>query len=160
MLGVLANSDGRAEIVQAAVDIFLSEGAELVLHCGDIGGRHVLDAIATNPGGGAFVWGDRDHDRTGLMRHGMNLGLVCFGILGEFAHAEKKLAIVHGHEKPILKKLISEQQYDYILCGHEARTEDQTVGKTRILNPGPLYGTARSALILDPLTGKVKIVAL
>jgi predicted phosphodiesterase len=158
MLGLLANSDGRSEIVQAAVSVFLSEGVDLVLHCGDIGGRHVLDEMA--PVGGAFVWGDRDHDRTGLMRHGLGLGLVCFGLLGDFAHAEKKLAIVHGHEKSILKKLISEQQYDYILCGHEAKTEDQTVGKTRILNPGPLYGPTRSAMVLDPFEGKVKIVAL
>src|SRR3954454_6008001 len=158
MLGVLANTDGRSEIVQAAVDIFVSEGAELILHCGDIGGRQVLDAMA--PVGGAFVWGARDHDRTGLMRHGMGIGLVCFGVLGEFAHAEKKIAILHGHEKPILKKLITEQQYDYILCGHEAKTEDQTVGKTRILNPGPLYGQTRSAMLLDPFSGKVKILAL
>lgn len=158
MLGVLANSDGRAEKVRAAVNIFLAEGADLILHCGDIGGRHVLDALATV--GGAFVWGDRDHDRTGLMRYGHSLGLVCFGVMGEFLQSEKKLILIHGDDKAILRKLIDEQQYDYILTGHTMSTEDQTVGRTRILNPGPLHGATSSAMLLDPSAGKMKIVAM
>ncbi|HEY7089810.1 MAG TPA: metallophosphoesterase family protein [Tepidisphaeraceae bacterium] len=158
MLGVLANSDGRAEKVQAVVNIFLAEGAAFAIHCGDIGGRHVLDALA--PIGGAFVWGDRDHDRTGLLRYGTSLGLTCWGMLGEFDDGEKKLCIIHGDNKPVLRRLIDEQQYDYILCGHEMTTSDQTTGRTRILNPGPLHGATSSAMLLDPYTGKLRIVPM
>jgi predicted phosphodiesterase len=158
MLGLLANTDGRADVVQAAVNIFLAEGAEFAIHLGDIGGRHVLDAL--EPIGGAFVWGDRDPDRSGLMRHGQALGLVCWGMLGELEHAEKKLVILHGDNKSIVKRLLKEQQYDYLLCGHELATEDQTVGRMRVLNPGPIHGQSRSAMLLEPFTGKVKILAL
>src|SRR5262245_5967812 len=152
MLGVLANSDGRAEKVQAAVNIFLAEGAAFAIHCGDIGGRHVLDALS--PIGGAFVWGDRDHDRTGLLRSATSIGLTCWGMLGELEHGEKKLCIIHGDNKPVLRRLIDEQQYDYILCGHEMTPSDQNTGRTRILNPGPLHGQTSSAMLLDPFTGK------
>jgi predicted phosphodiesterase len=158
MIGIMANSDGRVDAVQTASNLFLASGVEFAIHLGDIGGRHVLDAMA--PLGGFFVWGDRDHDRTGLMRYGNSLGLQCFGIMGEFEHAEKKIMMLHGDDRTILKKLIAEQQYDYVLCGHGLGVEDEMVGKTRILNPGPLHGDAKSAMMLEVASGKVKIVPL
>ena len=89
MIGLMANSDGRIEAVQAAVDLFRASAVDFFVHCGDIGGRQVLDVLAS-AGAGFFVWGDRDHDRTGLLRYGDSLGLVCFGLLGELEHAGKK----------------------------------------------------------------------
>jgi len=155
----VANSDGRAEAAAAAVDVFLASGADFVIHCGDVGGRHVLNVIARMPG--AFVWGDRDYDRTGLMRHAQSLGVACYGMLGEFEFGDKRLAVVHGDDKNILRRLIDEQQYDYILCGNGLAAEDRTVGRTRVLNPGPLHGgAARSAMLLDPMTGKLRFLAL
>ena len=53
MIGIMANSDGRAEAVQAAADILAASGAEFVIHLGDIGGRHVLEKLA--PLGGFFT---------------------------------------------------------------------------------------------------------
>jgi putative phosphoesterase len=159
MLGVVANSDGRAEIMSSAMEIFVAAGVDLVVHCGDVGGRHVLDAMA--PIGSLFVWGDRDPDRMGLLRFAQSVGIGCFGLMGDFSYDDKKLVVVHGNDKKVLKKLIDEQQYDYILIGHEMVTEDRTVGKTRIINPGPLHGgPARSAILLDPITGKLKLLAL
>lgn len=158
MIGIMANSDGRVEAVQTAADLFRASGVDFVVHLGDIGGRQVLEPLAEL--GGFFVWGDRDHDRTGLMRYGQGLGLTCFGVLGEFEHSEKRFVVLHGEDKSILKKLIAEQQYDYILCGHGMSVEDDTVGKTRILNPGPLHGETKSAMVLEVENGKVKIVAI
>ena len=154
----MANSDGRVEAVQTAVDLFRASGADFVVHLGDIGGRNVLDALASL--GGFFVWGDRDHDRTGLLRYGDSLGLTCFGLMGEVEHADKKIMIYHGDDKSVLKKLIHEQQYDYVLCGHALSVEDETIGKTRVLNPGPMHGDVKSAMLLEVESGKVKIVPL
>jgi predicted phosphodiesterase len=159
MLGVIANSDGRAESVSAAMNLFRGGGAEFVVHCGDIGGRHVLDALGAVPSG--FVWGDRDADRMGLMRYGHSVGVECLGIMGDFDFAGKRVVVVHGEDRKLLRRLLDEQQHDYLLCGHDLQVEDYTVGKTRVLNPGPLYGAAgASALLLDPPTGKIKLVPL
>ncbi|HTL29822.1 MAG TPA: metallophosphoesterase family protein [Tepidisphaeraceae bacterium] len=159
MLGVVANTEGRAEIMSAAMEIFLAAGVELVVHCGDVGGRHVLDSMAQL--NGIFVWGERDPDRMGLLRYGQSLGIGCFGLMGEFEYGGKKFIVLHGNDKKVLKKLIDEQQYDYVLVGHELATEDRTVGRTRVINPGPLHGgQARSAILLDPETGKLKLLAL
>jgi putative phosphoesterase len=159
VLGVVSNSDGRAESVSAALEVFAASGVEFVLHCGDVGGRHVLDALALVDS--AFVWGDRDRDRMGLLRYAQSIGVGCFGMLGELQIGEKKLVIVHGDERKIVKKLIDEQQYDYVLCGHDSWAEDRTVGRTRVINPGALYGaSAKSAVVLEPQSGKMRLLAL
>ena len=159
MLGVIANSDGRAESVSMAMNVLRGGGAEFVVHCGDIGGRHVLDALGSVASG--FVWGDRDADRMGLMRYGHSVGVECLGIMGDFEFEGKQVVVVHGDDRKLLRRLLDEQQHDYLLCGHELSLEDYTVGRTRVLNPGPLYGAAgSSALLFDPPSGKIKLLPI
>lgn len=160
MLGAIANSDGRAESVTTAMNVLRGGGAEFVVHCGDIGGRHVLDALGGAVASG-FVWGDRDADRMGLMRYGHSVGVECLGIMGDFEFGGKRVVVVHGDDRKLLRRLLDEQQHDYLLCGHELSLEDYTVGRTRVLNPGPLYGAAgSSALLFDPPSGKIKLLPL
>ena len=159
MLGLVSNSEGRVDAVSAAIEIFRASGATYIVYCGDVGGRHVLDAVARI--GGVFVWGDRDRDRMGLLRYAQSVGVDCFGTLGEFDYGEKKVVVTHGDDKKVLRKLIDEQQYDYVLAGHSLAVEDETVGRTRVISPGALYGgTARSAVLLEPISGKLNVVAL
>ena len=160
MLGLVSNSDGRAEAVADAVGVLAASGVETVIHCGDVGGRHVLDALAP-AGSAAFVWGDRDKDRMVLLRHAHKLGVVCWGLFGELESDGKRIAVLHGDDKKILRHVLDEQQYDFVIVGHEMTVEDKTVGKTRVINPGALHGgPSRSAALLDPATGKVTIVPL
>ena len=157
MLGVISNSDGRADAVASAVSAFKAAGAALLLHCGDVGGRHVLDALAeTIPA--SFVWGDRDRDRMGLLRYAHSVGVECMGLIGDLDIDDRKIAVLHGDDRKLVRKLLDEQQHDYILCGHETAVEDYTVGKTRVLNPGALR--AGSALLLTPANGKITIVPI
>ncbi len=159
MLGVVSNSSGRADAVASAIDVFAASGCGLVVHCGDVGGRHVLDELARL--GGVFVWGERDHDRMGLLRYGHSIGVDCFGVMGQFEWEEKKICVVHGDDKKVIRQILDEQQYDYLLLGHDLTAEDRTVGKTRVLNPGAIFGGSQaSAVLLDPPTGKIRVLAL
>lgn len=159
MLGVIANSGGRAESVSAAVNVFRGGGVTYTVHLGDIGGRHVLDALGGIASG--FVWGDKDSDRMGLMRYGHSVGVECLGLIGEIEYEGRRLVAVHGEDRRILRKLLDEQQHDFLLVGHELSAEDYTVGRTRVLNPGPLHGgSTSSALVFDPASGKTSIIPL
>jgi hypothetical protein len=159
MLGVLSNSSGRADTVSAAIDVFAASGVGLVVHCGDVGGRHVLDQLARL--GGVFVWGDRDTDRMGLLRYGHSIGVDCFGLMGNFDWEEKKICVIHGEDKKVVRRILDEQQYDYLLIGHELSTEDKTVGRTRVINPGAIFGgSTPSAVVLDPTNGKLRVLPL
>src|SRR5258705_2253319 len=158
-MGVISNSHGRADAVASAVEVFAASAVDPIGHCGDVGGRHVLDVIAGV--GGVFVWGDRDLARTGSMRYSYTLNIKCLGIMGELEIADKKLAILHGDDKKLLHRLLKEQQYDYLLCGHALTPEDHIIGRTRVLNPGPLFGsTPSSALPLHPANGAMRLVSL
>ena len=159
MLGVVSNSSGRADTVCAAIDVFAASGVDFVVHCGDVGGRHVLDALARL--GGLFVWGDRDTDRMGLLRYAHSIGVDCFGLMGHFDLDDKSICVIHGDDKKVIRRIIEEQQYDYLLVGHDLTAEDKTVGRTRVINPGPIFGASTpSAILLDPVTGKLRVVAL
>jgi len=161
LVGLISNSNGRADAMAAAAALLRDRGADLLVHCGDVGGRHVLDELAQIRVDAAFVWGDRDTDRMGLLRHARNLDLVCFGLLGELDLDGKLAVLVHGDDKKLLRKLLDEQQYDYLLCGHEVEGEDRKFGKTRIINPGSLHGApSRSAALLSTTSGEVKFVTV
>ena len=160
MLGVIANSGGRAETVSTAVHLFRGGGAGYVVHLGDIGGRHVLDALGGTVDSG-FVWGDKDADRMGLLRYGHSVGVECLWLIGDFEYEGKRIAVMHGEDRKILRKFLDEQHHDFLLVGHELAIEDYTVGRTRVLNPGPLHGgNSPSALLLDPASGKIRILPL
>ena len=93
--------------------------------------------------------------------HARNVNLLCFGLLGELDLDGRRAVLVHGDDKKLLRRLIDEQQYDYLLCGHELEGEDRKVGKTRIINPGSLHGAAsRSAALLSTTSGEVNFVTV
>lgn len=159
LVGLVSNSSGRADAMAAAASALRDRGADLIVHCGDVGGRNVLEELAKVEA--AFVWGDRDTDRMGLLRHARLLNVVCFGILGELDLDGKRAVLVHGDDKKLVRRLTDEQQYDYLLCGHDVEGEDRKVGKTRIINPGSLHGSpSRSAAVLSTTSGEVKLVTV
>jgi predicted phosphodiesterase len=106
MLGAISNSIGRAESVAAAVQMLRSGGATYVIHLGDIGGRHVLDALG-GPLGVAcgFVWGDRDRDRMGLMRYGNSVGVECLGLISDFEYEGQRVVAIHGEDRKAPRRL-------------------------------------------------------
>ena len=138
IVGLVSNTNGRADAMAAALAALRDRGADLIVHCGDVGGRQVLDELKNIDA--AFVWGDKDRDRMGLLRHARQVNVVCFGVLGELDLDGKRAVLVHGDDKKLLRRLLDEQQYDYLLCGHEPEGEDRKVGKTRVINPGALHG--------------------
>jgi len=159
LVGLISNSSGRADAMAAAANALRDRGADLIIHCGDVGGRHVLDELAKLDAG--FVWGDRDTDRMGLLRHARNLNLLCFGLLGELDLDGKRAVLVHGDDKKLVRRLLDEQQYDYLFCGHDVEADDRKVGKTRIINPGSLHGSPfRSAALLSTTSGEVKFLTV
>jgi predicted phosphodiesterase len=147
-VGVVSNSTGAAaEALTAAAELLAGQGAELILHCGDVGGRRPLDALARYDAG--FVWGDRDAaERMSLLRHAQYLNLPCYGVLASLELAGKRVAIVHGDDPALTRRLLDEQQHDYLLTGHAPHREDRRVGKTRVIHPGSLAARHEATVAL------------
>ena len=143
--------------MRAAALALRDAGAELIFHCGDVGGRHVLDEMKDIDS--AFVWGDTDKDRMGLLRHAQRIGVACYGVLADVDFDGKRVAFLHGDDKKLLQRLLAEQQHDFVIWGHGPEGEDKKVGKTHVVHPGSLYGgTARSVALIDTESDTVQLV--
>jgi hypothetical protein len=69
-----------------------------------------------------------------------------------------RLAMVHGHTGR-LSELMEGGEYDVVLHGHTHKRRDETVGRTRVINPGALGGIkwqSRSYAILTLPEGRLE----
>jgi predicted phosphodiesterase len=73
------------------------------------------------------------------------------------------VAMLHGDNEGALQSLIASGEYAYVLYGHTHKRRDQTVGRTRVINPGALGGRQSqrySFCILDLETGETRFFEL
>ncbi len=160
-IGIISDTHDDQRNLEAALEILEAEGVMTVLHCGDVCGPDIVQALADFD-----VWiaqGNMDRHR-GLahaveetLGHG-RLAWIHRPTVDGYA-----LAIIHGDNSEMLRELIASGQYAYVVHGHTHRRRDQTMGRTRVINPGALGGTrwqSRSFCILDLDTGEIRFVEL
>lgn len=146
VIGILSDTHDRADAMAAAVRRLTANGAEFLIHCGDVGAPSMLDYLAGTPS--AFVWGNNDFDRRELERYAKHLGVTCYGNLGDFELAGKRFALLHGDDERAKQRLLAEQCHDYLLQGHTHVPLDQRVGKVRCINPGALHRAKEKTVAL------------
>ncbi|MFH1746266.1 MAG: metallophosphoesterase family protein [Planctomycetota bacterium] len=167
IVGILSDSHGRGDITAAAIRVLREAGAEVFIHCGDIGGGGVLEQLAGLSAW--FVWGNTDDPGPLLTGYVQSLGLPL--------PAEKPLKLIlagrvivvfHGHE-PGFRELADmalagrvtalsamTNGADYVLFGHTHIPFDERLGAARVINPGALHRTSTpSVATLDLHTDQV-----
>jgi uncharacterized protein len=148
ILGLLSDTHGRLPAAQAAVRILLANGAAHLLHAGDVGGEPIIDSLAGGPA--AFVWGNNDFDRAGLSDYAMKRGVDCLDFFGEIELDGKKIALTHGDDEALVRRVLEEQQHDYLITGHTHVRHDRRLGRVRWINPGALYRVGlKTVALLD-----------
>lgn len=151
ILGLLSDSHDRYDTMAAALDLLRRHGATYFIHCGDVGAPRMLDLLAGLPAG--FVWGNCDWDRPSLQRYAGDVGVTCFGTAGELEFDGKRLAVTHGDDHALVRKLLDAQSHDYLFTGHTHQRRDDRVGRTRVINPGALHRAAeKTVATLDTAT--------
>lgn len=169
-IGILSDSHGHHERVRNALDQLQAAGAERFIHCGDVGGEAVLDAMAGYDLW--FVWGNTDLDTALLERYAASIGLhPPTNVPVRLEWAKKHIHVYHGHERafhPIGRGLAlgdltivqrAADGADYIFHGHTHVAADQRIGSMRVINPGALYrvGT-HTCCLLDLATGSAELL--
>jgi putative phosphoesterase len=159
IVGILSDTHGKAGMAAKAVETLLQHKAEYLVHCGDVGGTDVLDALACRPA--MFVFGNNDYDRTELATYAKTIGIACGGTHGKLSLANTLAVITHGDDFTLINKLILQQQIDYLFMGHTHEKMHQHKGKIHVINPGALYRAAvKSVAILDTETDLVKFITI
>jgi len=158
-IGILSDSHGHADVMSLAVKTLLANGAEYLIHCGDVGAPEMLDYLAGTPS--AFVWGNNDFERAEMQRYAERLDINCMGSMGELELDAKLICVTHGDDERTKQRLLAEQRFDYFLQGHTHIPADQRLGKTRLINPGALHRTRQKTVaLLDTRKDQLRLLAL
>src|SRR5262245_51378338 len=96
----------------AAVALLQARGAEYFIHCGDVGGEQVLDALAGHRA--TFVFGNTDWDRAALSRYASDIGIVCGDTLAKLSFDGKLVVVTHGDDTRLVNRVLAEQLVDYL----------------------------------------------
>lgn len=158
-IGIISDTHDNLDNLEAALDILAAEGVTSVFHCGDVCGADVVHRLA-----GFEAW-----IAQGNMDRGVMLAWIVEETLGpgRLAWFHKPtldgypVAVIHGDNEEVLNNLITSGEYAYVFHGHTHRRRDQTIGRTRVINPGALGGMrhqTRSFCILDLETGEARFV--
>jgi putative phosphoesterase len=159
IVGILSDTHGKADMAALAVRTLLENGAEYLVHCGDVGGTDVLDALAGHPA--MFVLGNNDYDEFKLNQYARTLGIHCGDRHGQLAFGGKRGVVTHGDDQRLVRNLIRQQQIDYLFLGHTHETLDQHIGKIHVINPGALYRAAvKTVALLDTETDQVRFITV
>ncbi|MFP3937048.1 MAG: metallophosphoesterase family protein [Phycisphaerae bacterium] len=139
-IGIISDSHGKADRLREAVQALSREGAETVVHCGDIGSAECLEVLASNGARAYAVAGNMDRKVQRLAHDATRLGVEFGWEVVEVPLGDGQyLVATHGHDEDILGELILGQQFPYVCHGHTHEKRDECFGPTRIINPGALH---------------------
>jgi putative phosphoesterase len=159
LVGILSDTHDRVAATTAALEALRKAGSEFFIHCGDVGGQKIFDLMAGLPL--AFVWGNTDLASPELEHYAESLGLKCHGNFADLDLDGTKIAVTHGDDAAILKKIVTEKRHQYLLHGHTHVARDQTIDGLRWINPGAVHRTPRpSVAVLDTRTGILRFISL
>lgn len=135
-IGILSDTHDQVARTATAVKLLVAEGAEALIHCGDITIPDVVYECARLPG--YYVFGNNDFDQDDLRRAMDDSDGVCLGRSGEIVLGGKRIAVTHGDSSREYRRLLATRP-DYLLFGHTHKTADGREGPTREINPGAIY---------------------
>jgi putative phosphoesterase len=158
-IGIISDTHDNLRNLETALEILEKEGIARLLHCGDLSGPGVVEAMSR-----FNVWIAR-----GNVDHHPELEPTVLEILGNGRLAEHHrlnlaghtVLMVHGHREGELRRQISTGEYAYVFHGHTHRRRDETIGPTRVINPGALGGMRwqqRSFCIVDLESDEVAFI--
>jgi putative phosphoesterase len=146
-IGILSDTHDHVARTARAVSLLIAEGAEALIHCGDLTGPDVVQECGGLPS--YYVFGNNDFNESGLRRAMAIVGGVCLDWGGQVELGGRRIAVTHGDSLREVRRLAALAP-DYLLFGHSHITEDRREGPTRWINPGALHRAAAwTVAVLD-----------
>ncbi len=158
-IGILADSHDNMPKIDKAVELFNSEGVELVLHAGDFISPLTADRFARLNAPFIGVFGNNDGERLYLTRKFDGIGKL-YPDYHELKLGERRGVLMH--EPKFIDALVASGMYDLIVYGHTHEI-DIREGRLVVINPGEACGwlSGRSTVVIfDADTMKPRLVNL
>jgi len=160
-IGLVSDSHGKADRLRRALELLVERGAEVVVHCGDLGNSDCVRALGAAGVPAYAVAGNMDRPLPALASVAAGSG-VTFGARSvEIPLADgRHLIATHGHDGRFVDEVVAGQQFAYLCHGHTHQRRDVRIGQMRVVNPGAIHhGDPHSAALLDTETDSVEFVS-
>jgi len=135
-VGILSDTHDQLARTSRAVASLISEGAEVLIHCGDMTRPPIVRECAGLTC--YYVFGNNDFDEDVLRRAMAATGGVCLERGGQIEFGETRIAVTHGDSAREIRRLLATTP-NYLLHGHSHAASDECHGATRWINPGALH---------------------
>ena len=157
-IGILSDTHDEVARTTRAVRRLIAEGAELLIHCGDLTTPEIVEEFAAIPT--YFVFGNNDYAEGELRRAMNDVGGVCLGRAGEFTLVGKRLAVTHGDSVTQFRRQMMGAP-DYLFTGHTHVALDERTGGTRHINPGALSrARTHTVALLDLHADRLRMLTI
>ncbi len=146
---ILSDSHDHISLLDAAVELAVEQGAEAILHCGDVVAPSTLQCldkyglpvhvIHGNNTGDLYTLGRvGSREENNIHYHGMDAGLELAG---------RRIFLVHYPH--YAKAMAATGEWDLVCCGHSHKVLIDTVENlkgtmTQLVNPGTIGGVGRA----------------
>ena len=137
-IGILSDTHDKRKRTGVAVRRLKAEGAEVLIHCGDLTGPDIVYECAGVSLPCYFVFGNNDFDQNELRQAMNDVKAHCLDYEGEILFSGRRIAVTHGDVGSSVRRLLQDQP-DYLLTGHTHLAADSREGQTRWINPGALH---------------------
>jgi hypothetical protein len=157
-IGILSDTHNRTGALRNALQTLRNQDIDTLFHCGDVTTLETARLLVGFTVHYVFGNGDVDareiHNMLTAANPESSGGLVFTGQIDGV-----RIAATHGHIAGKVIALAASGEVDYVFHGHTHIQKDETLGRTRIINPGALgsnrYG-GRCLCILDLKTGQTE----
>ncbi len=163
IVGLIADTHDRLQMVDKAIKKLNEMKVELVLHAGDYIAPFVIPRFKELKATLIGVFGNNDGDHELLKERFSELSLEMRGNFAELNVDGLKIALLHGHEEELLKALVNSEGFDVVVHGHTHKAEVYRKGKTLVVNPGEVCGylSGKSTIaLLDTDKREAEIIEL
>lgn len=162
MIGVISDTHDHLRAIRLAVELFNSEGVELVVHAGDFVAPFTFKEFKNLEPKLWGVFGNNDGERMGLQRKYAASGAELSDFL-KFEFGGKRFAVYHGTIEPFLETLVESRSYDIVITGHTHSPLVSHQNNVLVVNPGEACGYLtgkKTVCLLDVESLKARIVDL
>lgn len=137
-IGIISDTHDHVPNIKRAVEKFLAEGVEEVIHAGDYCSPFTIPHFSKLKLTGVFGNNDGDHYR--LMQ---KFSEIMGDLRGEFADLSyngRRIAVYHGTQQGITDALVKCGTYDVVVTGHTHEPHITIKKNTIWINPGSAHG--------------------
>ena len=163
LIGLLSDSHANTSRLENAVSLLIRQGAEALVHCGDIVATDQVAILADRAADAYLVAGNMDRRPAELAaeadRCGVNFAADFLEVpLGDGRH----LIALHGDNEQLMLEFVAGGQFPYICHGHTHRAANKTYGQVRVICPGALVHPRKpkypTVAILDTDSDTVRFI--